>query len=137
MSMMVKVFVGESEFDGAGTKFSARCREVTAQPPSESRVDVGSKGRSRSTSQLIAVFAAAATMLAASACGNTDSKTYDISPIFPLSSDKCAKYDGRTEGTGLAAHCWVTKDKCKQAASDWQRAVQSGGVSDAIQFSCD
>jgi hypothetical protein len=86
----------------------------------------------------IAAFAVAAAGLTASACaGGSDSKTYDISPIFPLTSNKCAKYGGETEGSGFAAHCWVTKEKCEQAASDWKQAMQRGGVSDAIQFSCD
>jgi len=85
----------------------------------------------------VAAFAVAATALTASGCGGGDSKTYDISPIFPLSSNKCANYDGRTEGSGLMAHCWVTKEKCEQAASDWKQAMQQGGVTDAIQFSCD
>jgi hypothetical protein len=87
--------------------------------------------------RLIAVFAAAATALAASACGNTDSRTYDIAPIFPLSSGKCSKYDGTAEGSGITAHCWVTKEKCQQAAQDWRQAMQRSGVNDAIQFRCD
>lgn len=92
--------------------------------------------RSRITRRLIAIFAAATMVCAVSAC-TRDSKTYDISPIFPLSSDKCAKYDGTTEGSGLTAHCWVTKAECERAASDWKQEMQSGGVTDAIQFRCD
>ena len=87
--------------------------------------------------RLIAVFAAATIVLALSACGGTDSKKYDIGPIFPLSSDKCSKYSGETEGTGITAHCWVTKSECEQAVSDWKQAMQQGGVTDAMQFRCD
>lgn len=87
----------------------------------------------------LAVPVVVLTMLGASAClggGSGSSKTYDISPIFPLSPDKCAKYDGDAEGSGIDARCWVTKDECEKAASDWRQAMQSGGVTDAIQFSC-
>jgi hypothetical protein len=60
-------------------------------------------------------------VFALSACNQSDSKTYD----------KCAKYDGKTEGAGFAAQCIVTKAKCEQAAQDWQQAVQQGDVTDA------
>lgn len=84
----------------------------------------------------VAFLAAAITAVAVSACGQSESKGYDIAPIFPLSSDKCGKYDGQSEGTGLTAHCWVTKAKCEQAVQDWRQAMREGGVSDAVQFTC-
>jgi hypothetical protein len=90
----------------------------------------------RDRTGLISCLAVASTVLALSACGH-DSKKFDIAPIFPLSSDKCAKYGGKPEGSGLSAHCWVTKAKCEQAAADWMHAMQQGGVTDAIQFRCD
>ena len=77
---------------------------------------------------------AATTVFTLSACGSSDKKSYDISPIFPLTADKCAKYDGQVEGTGLLAHCWVTKSKCEQAVTDWHLAMQS--VPDAMEFRC-
>lgn len=69
-------------------------------------------------------------------CGGGKARTYDISPIFPLSPDKCAKYDGVQSGTGLAAKCMVTKAECEKAAADWRAAMQQSGVNDAIEFSC-
>jgi hypothetical protein len=132
----MKTCASETELDRATTEPRARYHQRASGRRGASGLDIRGKGRSHSTSGVIAVLTAAATMLAASGCGSGDSKTYDISPIFPLSSDKCAKYDGRTEGTGIAARCWVTKAKCEQAASDWRRAMQSGGISDAIEFSC-
>jgi hypothetical protein len=68
------------------------------------------------------------------ACGNKDDKVYDIAPIFPLSSEKCAKYDGNIEGTGITAHCWVSKAECERAAADWNSATRN--LPDAIKFSC-
>ena len=97
-------------------------------------------GRSQRTptgSRLVIFSAATMTVLALSGCGQSDSKTYDISPIFPLSSDKCARYDGEVEGTGITAQCWVTKENCEQAAQDWAQAMREGGVPDAMQFRCD
>ncbi len=123
-------------YDEGGPGFVVR-REKDA--PSRGAVTVtesASKCRSRASSRLIAFFAVATTAVALSACGQGDSKSYDISPIFPLSANKCAKYDGTSEGSGFAAHCWVTKDKCQQAAADWREAMRQGGVTDAIQFEC-
>jgi hypothetical protein len=80
-----------------------------------------------------AIATIATIALVLSGC-QSDSNTYDIAPIFPLSADKCAKYDGTPEGTGLTAHCWVTKAKCEQAAQDWRDAMHN--VDDAIQFTC-
>jgi hypothetical protein len=81
-------------------------------------------------------FVAMAAAAALSGCGS-DVKSYDISPIFPVSSDKCATYRGTVQGSGLTAHCWVTKAECERAASDWEQAMQQGGVKDAVLFSCD
>jgi hypothetical protein len=93
--------------------------------------------RKRTAPRLIAVVAATTLVLAASACGGSDSRNYDIAPIFPLTSNKCAKYDGKAEGSGFTAHCWVTKAQCEQAAQDWRQAMRQGGVTDAIEFRCD
>jgi hypothetical protein len=86
--------------------------------------------------RLVALFAVASIAAAMTGCGTSDAKTYDISPIFPLSSGKCAQYDGNQSGSGLGATCMVTKTECEKAAADWRSAMQSGGVNDAIQFSC-
>jgi hypothetical protein len=80
--------------------------------------------------QTYAFFAAASMAVALTACGD-GGKTYDISPIFPLSSDKCAKYNGDEQGSGITATCMVTEDECEKAAADWQGAMQSGGVDGA------
>lgn len=126
------------KFDGAITAFDAQRRGGAYEQArgAEPDPEVGLNQRFRTTRRLIAVFAATITVLALSACNNKDSKTYDISPIFPLSSDKCAKYDGKVDGQGITSHCYVTKAKCEQAAADWRQAMQQGGVTDAIQFSC-
>jgi hypothetical protein len=86
--------------------------------------------------RFIACCCAAASLTALSGCGDT-AKGYDISPIFPLSSGKCARYGGSQEGSGFAAKCMVTKSECEKAAADWRAAMQSGGVNDAIEFSCE
>jgi hypothetical protein len=75
--------------------------------------------------------------LAVSACSAGGGKDYDISPIFPLTTGKCAKYHGDQKGSGFTASCMVTKDECEKAAADWRQAMQKGYVTDAIQFSCD
>ena len=82
-----------------------------------------------------ALLVAVTLMSAVCGCSSSDSKTYDISPIFPLTANKCAKYDGKSEGSGFAAKCLVTRDKCEQAVQDWRNATRS--VGDAIQFRCD
>jgi hypothetical protein len=128
---------GRDEFDGAMTDLGDYRPGVLFQQPGEAGAVAGLKQRSRTPSRLVAFFATATTVLALSACGQSDSKTYDISPVFPLSSDKCARYDGKTEGAGITAHCWVTKAKCEQAVEDWRQAMGQGGVTDAVQFSCD
>jgi hypothetical protein len=86
--------------------------------------------------KLVALFAVASIAAAVTGCGTSDAKTYDISPIFPLSSGKCTHYGGNQSGAGIGATCMVTKAECEQAAADWRGAMQSGGVNDAIQFSC-
>lgn len=83
---------------------------------------------------LFSALAITAAVLTTSACGATDSKTYDISPLFPLSANKCAKYGGTTEGAGITAQCWVTKAQCDRAASDWRQAMRN--VPSAIEFRC-
>lgn len=86
--------------------------------------------------RIVAFFATVGMTVALPACGGSDAKSYDISPIFPLSAGKCAKYDGDQQGSGITATCMVTKAECEKAAADWRRAMQTGGVSDAIDFSC-
>jgi hypothetical protein len=86
----------------------------------------------------ILIFLAAASMIVAlTGCGGASAKKNDISPIFPLSSDKCAKYGGEQKGSGITATCMVTKAECERAAADWRKAMASSGVNDAIQFRCD
>jgi hypothetical protein len=79
---------------------------------------------------------AVAAAVALSACGQGE-KSYDISSIFPLTAGKCARYNGDEEGSGITATCMVSKDDCEQAAADWRESMQSSGVNDAIEFSCD
>jgi hypothetical protein len=117
------------------TGLLARRRPVTSPLAAREETDSGLTPKSR-TPPRVALFAVATTVLALTACGSGDSKTYDISSIFPLSSDKCTRYDGKAEGTGIGARCYVTKAKCEQAAQDWRQAMQKGGVSDAILFTC-
>lgn len=85
----------------------------------------------------ISVFLATASVaVALTACGG-GGKTYDISSIFPLSPDKCARYDGDQQGSGVTASCMVTKEECQKAAADWRSAMENSGVNDAINFTCD
>jgi len=119
-----------TEFDAAIADFDAQGQEI----PVQRRPGGGQKRRCRTTSSLLAVVAMATTVLALSACGHGDSKAYDIAPIFPLSSNKCSKYGGDASGSGPTSHCYVTKDKCEQAVSDWHTAMTN--VPDAIEFSC-
>ena len=88
------------------------------------------------TTRILAFFAAASMAVALTGCGGADAKTYDISPIFPLSSDKCARYGGDQKGSGFTATCMVTKAECEKAAADWRKAMESSGVNDAIEFRC-
>jgi hypothetical protein len=82
---------------------------------------------------------AAAVMLTigATSCSDENARQYDISPIFPLTSDKCAQYNGEESGEGLSATCMVTKADCERAAADWRQAMSDGGVTDGILFTCD
>ena len=123
--------------DGVMSDLGAHRMGHEFQQMAEADAEVALALRSRTLPRSVAFFAAATTMLALCACGQSDSKTYDISPIFPLSSNKCARYDGKTEGSGITTKCWVTKAKCEQAVQDWRQAMQQGGVTDAIQFRCD
>jgi hypothetical protein len=103
----------------------------------DARADVGMRRGRRAGARLVAVFAVSVAVAGLAACGNgSDGKTYDIAPIFPLSSGKCAQYDGTSEGSGLTSHCWVTKSECEQAAADWKTAMQNSYVSDPIEFTC-
>ena len=86
--------------------------------------------------RILAVLATASMAMAVSGCGSGDARAYDISPIFPLSSDKCAKYDGVQQGSGIYATCMVTFAECQRAAADWRAAMESSDVPDAIEFSC-
>jgi hypothetical protein len=80
-------------------------------------------------------YVAASMALAMGGCSG--SKNFDIGPIFPLDSGKCARYGGDQKGSGATASCMVTKDECEKAAADWREAMQSSGVNDAIDFRCD
>ncbi len=86
-------------------------------------------------SRIFAFLAAASMAAALTACGG-GGKTYDISPVFPLTEGKCAKYNGEEQGSGITATCMVTKDDCEKAVADWKTAMESSGVNDAIEFSC-
>ncbi len=85
----------------------------------------------------LALLTAASAAALLAGCGG-GGKTYDISPIFPASDPaaKCARYHGDLTGSGITATCMVTKDECEKAAADWRQAMASGGVNDAIEFSC-
>lgn len=83
----------------------------------------------------LAVLSSLAVSAALVACGGSD-KTYNISPIFPLSADKCDTYNGEQEGSGMSATCMVSKDDCERAAADWKESMDSSGV-DALLFTCD
>jgi hypothetical protein len=86
--------------------------------------------------RFIAFLAGMSMAAALAGCGGASAKTYDISPIFPLSSGKCAQYGGDQQGSGVAATCMVTKAECEKAAADWRKVMASSGVNDAIEFSC-
>ncbi|QAY62996.1 hypothetical protein ET495_06785 [Xylanimonas allomyrinae] len=87
--------------------------------------------------RLIAAGTCVTLALAIGACSSANERKYDIAPIFPLSADKCEKYNGETEGEGRMAHCWVSLDDCRRAAVDWAAAMKKSGVDDAILFSCE
>ena len=73
-------------------------------------------------------------LMAATACGSGGSGTYDIGPIFPLTKNKCAKYNGKESGSGLSSQCLVGAADCKRAAADWLEATRN--LPDAIRFTC-
>jgi hypothetical protein len=85
--------------------------------------------------RILACFAVASMAAALTGCGG-GGKTYDISPVFPVDPGKCARYHGDQQGSGITATCMVTKDECEKAAADWRTAMATGGVNDAIEFSC-
>lgn len=76
-------------------------------------------------------LASVALMLGASGCNSAGGATYDIAPVFPLSANKCEKYNGKKDGR----HCWVNLDDCKRAAADWAESTKN--VSGAIKFKCE
>jgi hypothetical protein len=88
------------------------------------------------TTRILAFLIAACMAVAISACGGSG-KTYDIGPIFPLDPGKCAKYNGEAEGSGVTESCMVSKGECERAAADWEEAMQSSAVTEAIEFSCE
>jgi hypothetical protein len=83
----------------------------------------------------ILIVMAAVTILALG-CSEANSKVYDISSIFPLSADKCARYNGDEVEERGRTRCLVTKDECERAAADWSRSMSESGVRDALQFRC-
>lgn len=87
--------------------------------------------------RIAALFLTVNVALVGSGCSSSDGKRYDISPIFPLSADKCKKYNGDETGEGFNSTCMVEKSDCERAAEDWRQAMSRGSGSDAIQFSCD
>lgn len=96
---------------------------------------LGGNGHSRclSDSMLVTTVAMFAPLLS---CSSSNGKAYGISPIFPLSEDKCATYGGEEEGDGFGATCMVTQKECQRAAADWRELMESSGINDAIDFSC-
>jgi hypothetical protein len=86
--------------------------------------------------KITALLLTATIGIAVTGCSSSAGKQYDISPIFPLSSGKCAKYHGDQHGEGFNSTCLVTKSECERAAADWRQAMREGYVNDAIQFSC-
>jgi hypothetical protein len=93
-------------------------------------------GRLRAADRVFAFLAVACMTVGLTSCGGVGAKAYDISPIFPLSTGKCARYGGHEEGSGVTATCMVTKAECEKASADWRRAMEAGGVTEAIEFSC-
>jgi len=83
----------------------------------------------------LGLVAVAAMTLAMAGCGNE--KAYDIGPLFPLTADKCAKYNGDAKGDGLHGSCMVTKADCERAVADWNQSMRDGYVDDAMLFTCD
>jgi hypothetical protein len=125
------------EVDNAVVELGVYRTRTPVEQMRKSETGTGPKQRSRAATCFLAVLTVPAVVVALSACQTTDSRTYDIGPIFPLTANKCAKYQGKTEGSGAMAHCWVTKSECEKASSDWNQAMRQGYVRDAIRFSCD
>lgn len=63
-------------------------------------------------------------------CDFSGGKNYNIGPIFPMSPNKCQKYNGKEDGRS----CWVSLEDCKRAATDWSQLVK--GQPNAIRFKC-
>lgn len=95
---------------------------------------IRNRGASSRAGRLLAIVAAIA-MLVVSGCSGSDEKSFDISPIFPLSEGKCEKYNGEEAGEGFGATCMVTKADCERAVEDWRAAMTN--VQGAIEFSCE
>src|SRR4051812_43475108 len=55
----------------------------------------------KAVSRLLSAAVIAFAFVSLAACNEHDSRKYDISPIFPLSADKCDRYNGKTEGSGI------------------------------------
>src|SRR4051794_17253058 len=74
--------------------------------------------------KVVALFITATLTVALAGCSNGSEKQFDISPIFPLSSGKCAKYNGKQSGEGFNSTCMVSQSDCARAAEDWRQAMQ-------------
>lgn len=90
----------------------------------------------RAVRKVFVVFVVISAAVVLGGCNGANAKTYDISPIFPLSSGVCAKYGGVQQGSGVSVTCMVTKGECEKAAADWGRAMTASAVNDAVEFSC-
>ena len=81
----------------------------------------GHISKRRQASAFLAAVAAGVVLIG---CGG-GGKTYDIGPIFPLTANKCAKYNRDEQGSGITETCMVTKGECERAAADWKGAMES------------
>lgn len=86
--------------------------------------------------KVAALLVTAALLAVLSGC-TAEAKEYDIGPLFPLSPEKCAEYDGDASGEGFTSSCMVTKAECERAVADREEAMREGFVNDAMQFTCD
>lgn len=84
-------------------------------------------------SRVAGVVGMVSVVAALGGCGS-ESKSYDIGPIFPASADKCERYGGEQEGVGPGSTCLVTKSQCEKAVSDWRESTER--LHGAIQFNC-
>jgi hypothetical protein len=121
---------------GVSATASVGARRSDSHGKDERQPAAAGRSRWRSRGPLRLACVVTLVLLSLTGCGQGGSKDYDIAPIFPLSADKCAKYSGTVEGSGITRHCWVTKEKCQQAAADWRQAMREGHVDDAIGFRC-